>query len=188
MPGPLQGHAQPALVLRAGAGLAPRLDPGPVGDVAPELGRVLVVDRAYLIDTKPAYLAAPKAPPWTFRIVVAGPLPPAASSARPWPLFESSPRRRTGRRRTGRNRLRRFRGTLFINAQTSCSSPSLRLFQRHFFQLHIATIHRHGSRLRLVQEEHRVRDHFCAIARLPILAFPRARLQPPLDIGAPPLL
>src|SRR5688572_6654909 len=59
--GTFERERQHALVSRAGAGLAPGLDLGPVGDVTAQAARLLVVDGLHLVDAERADTAASEA-------------------------------------------------------------------------------------------------------------------------------
>lgn len=62
MPGPLQREREHALVTRARAGFASRLDLAAVGNVAAELRGFFVVDGLDLVDAEGADTAPPEPP------------------------------------------------------------------------------------------------------------------------------
>ena len=129
----LDRDGQAALMARAGAGLAPRLDLAALGDVAPQLVRLLVVDVLDLVDAESADLAAARRRGRRHhrhrrnggRSATLG--PPEGRLERTWRPPAAAPRGPRGRRGFGRRRrsLLRFRlhlssnGLLLVHRRSS---------------------------------------------------------------------
>ncbi len=195
MAGPLEGGAQPALVLGARSSLPARLDARAVGEVTAQLGWIFIVDAVRLLNAERADAPSPEGPP----PALAGPGAfPSRWSGRTAAITSRSLRRRRrkfwllNRRRwlfrrrfwlqrfvrRGRRRDGRFLDVSLLShcffVQTDFTSSSSHLIgKRDLVRLaRRRGVVGQGRSLRPVQKEDGVGDHLGAVVPLPIRAIP----------------